>query len=94
MTAYLTKNKNGIVFLWNNKPEYNKYLESYMAWQSGHEGEWNEVGIDVTANEYFRNIFTTEPPCAIKIELNIENIDTIKFEDVLEDAYEKESGLC
>ena len=60
-----------------------------MAWQSGHEGEWNEIGIDVTANEYFRNIFPTEPPCAIKIELNIENIDTIKFEDVSEDAENK-----
>lgn len=88
MTAYLTKNKDGIVFLWNNKPEYNKYLESYMAWEAGYEGERNEVGIDVTANEYFRNIFPTEPPCAIKIELNIENIDTIKFEDVLETSYE------
>lgn len=31
MTAYLTKNKDGIVFLWNNKPEYNKYGEFYMA---------------------------------------------------------------
>lgn len=74
MTAYLTKNTNGIVFLWNNKPEYNKYLESYMAWEAGHEGERNEVGIDVTANEYFRNIFPTEPPCAIKISINFENI--------------------
>lgn len=74
MTAYLTKNTNGIVFLWNNKPEYNKYLESYIAWESGHEGEWNEVGIDVTANEYFRNIFTEKPPCAIKISINFENI--------------------
>ena len=89
MTAYLTKNTNGTVFLWNNRPEYNKFLESYMAWESGKEGEWNEIGIDVTANEYFRNIFPTEPPCAIKIELNIENIETTKFEDVLEDAENK-----
>lgn len=89
MTAYLTKNKDGIVFLWNNKPEYNKYGEFYMAWEAGHEGEWNEVGIDVTANEYFRNIFPTEPPCAVKIELNIENIDTIKIEDVLEETENK-----
>lgn len=75
MTAYLTKNITGTVFLWNNKPEYNKYLESYIAWEAGYEGERNEVGIDVTANEYFRNIFPTEPPCAIKIELALLRLD-------------------
>lgn len=51
--AYITKAKDGLVQLWNNKPKYNSKADLWFAWIV--KGEENEVGIDITANNYFRN---------------------------------------
>ena len=68
--AYLTKDTTGLVQLWNNKPEYNKKMECFQAWLPGKEGYHNEVGIDVTGNDYFRNLFEQqERPCVVDIVL-------------------------
>ena len=66
--AYLTKNPDGTIHLWNNKPEYNSYAEIYQAWLPGHEGEWNEVPLCVNENDSLRNMFIGEPvPCCIEL---------------------------
>lgn len=59
--AYLTKDKQGLVQLWNNKPEWNEFGQCFIGWIK--KGEWNEVAVDITANEYFRElvIFETSP---------------------------------
>lgn len=51
--AYITKAKDGLVQLWNNKPSYNETFDIWIGWII--EGEENEVGIDITGNDTFRN---------------------------------------
>ena len=64
--AYLTIDKFGVVQLWNHKPEYNKKMKCWQAWIK--KGYFNEVAIDITANDYFRNNITfEESPKEIKI---------------------------
>lgn len=55
--AYITKAKDGLVQLWNNKPSYNDTCDIWYAWLK--EGE-NEVGIDITRNNTLRNRVTFE----------------------------------
>lgn len=65
--AYLTIDKSGLVQLWNNQPELANDI--WLAWidKSNYK---NEIGIDVTSNDYFRNLFTAdEVPCCISISL-------------------------
>lgn len=58
MKAYITKDKFGLVQLWNNKPEYNNAMRCWQAWIK--EGYYNEIGIDITANNLFRESVTFE----------------------------------
>lgn len=58
MKAYITKDKYNLVQLWNNKPEYNNEMECWQAWIK--KGYYNEVGVDVTANNLFRESVTFE----------------------------------
>lgn len=58
MNAYITKDKNGIVQLWNNKPEYNVIVGCWQAWIK--KGYHNEVPIDITANDFFRSNISFE----------------------------------
>ena len=58
MKAYITKDKFGLVQLWNNKPEYNNEMGCWQAWIK--EGYYNEIAIDVTANNLFREMVTFE----------------------------------
>lgn len=68
--AYLTKDPSGLVQLWNNKPEFNKSSGFYFAWINRKENK-NEIGIDVTENKYFRELFDRyKTPCCVQIELN------------------------
>lgn len=66
--AYLTKNPDGTIHLWNNKPDYNSYAEIYQAWLPGHESEWNEVPLCVNENDSLRNVLIGEPaPCCMEL---------------------------
>ena len=58
MKAYITKDKYGLVQLWNNKPEFNKIMNCWAAWII--PGRQNEVAVDITANNCFRNNITFE----------------------------------
>lgn len=60
--AYLTKDVSCLIQLWNNKPEL--VNGCWQAWNNQEEYD-NEIGIDVTNNDYFRNLFTPwgEPIC-------------------------------
>ncbi len=58
MKAYITKDKTGLVQLWNNKPNYNHIVNMWIGWIE--KGRINEVPIDITANDYFRNNITFE----------------------------------
>ena len=64
--AYLTKDSTGLIQLWNNKPMYNKEAGWFYAWLPGKVGIHNEIAVDVTNNDYFRDLFITEtaPSCA------------------------------
>ena len=67
--AYLTKDKSGLIQLWNNKPELSKNKDVWLAWVDRDNGK-NEVGIDVTSNDYFRHLFDIyKAPCCVNIEL-------------------------
>lgn len=67
--AYLTKDKQGLIQLWNNKPQLSKDRSTWLAWIN-HNDNKNEIGIDVTSNNYFRNLFTIyKSPCCVSIEL-------------------------
>ena len=59
---YLTKDKSGLVQLWNNKPELANDI--WLAWIDKSEGK-NEVAIDVTSNDYLRSLFNDDeiPAC-------------------------------
>ncbi len=72
--AYLTKNPNGVIFLWNNKPHYNDYGETYMAWIRGYEGKKTEIPIDVTGNDYFRSVFEDEDLSVVEITIKTRKI--------------------
>ena len=75
--AYLTKDKSGLVQLWNNKPELSKDKSMWLAWIDKINGK-NEVGIDVTSNDYFRSLFTKHKiPCSASIILKI-----LKYEEL------------
>lgn len=64
--AYLTKDKTGLVQLWNNKPEWSIEGECFYARKV--PNEVNEIGIDVTENKYFRELFLLEEePCIAEI---------------------------
>lgn len=68
--AYLTRNPDGTIHLWNNKPEYNKYGEFYQAWLPGYKGEHNEVPLCVNENDSLRNIIIAEPvPCCMELDI-------------------------
>ena len=54
--AYLTKDKHGLVQLWNNKPKFNEVMDCWIAWIT--EGYHNEVAVDITANDTFRENIT------------------------------------
>ena len=41
MKAYITKDKHGLVQLWNNKPEFNEVMDCWFAWID--KGYNNEV---------------------------------------------------
>lgn len=56
MEAYITKDKSGLVQLWNNKPEFNKHTGCWQSWII--KGISNEVGIDITNNDLFREKIT------------------------------------
>ncbi len=72
--AYLTKDPSGLVQLWNNKPEFNKSSGFYFAWINRKENK-NEIGIDVTENKYFRELFDRyEIPCCVQIELKYKTV--------------------
>lgn len=72
--AYLTKDIQGIVQLWNNKPEWNKHFQQFQAWNI--KGVHNEVPIDVTANNYFREAFDIyELPAIIDIQIICRDIE-------------------
>lgn len=72
--AYLSKDNSGLVQLWSNKPEYNKYAEAWQAWID-HENNKNEVGIDVTNNRYFRHLFDIyDTPTCLDITLKVKEI--------------------
>lgn len=58
MRSYITKDKTGLVQLWNNKPEYNEVVDMWIGWVD--KGRINEIAVDVTANEYLRNNITFE----------------------------------
>ena len=58
MKAYLTKDKQGIVQLWNNNPEYNHVMKCWQGWIK--RGFYNEIPIDVTSNNLFRESVTFE----------------------------------
>lgn len=58
MTAYITKDKHGLVQLWNNKPYYNEVVDMWIGWKE--KGRINEVAIDVTDNNYIRSNITFE----------------------------------
>lgn len=63
---YLTKDKQGLIQLWVNKPEFNEVMDCYFAWID--KGVINEVPIDVTSNDYIRGLFATyDVPCCIDI---------------------------
>lgn len=65
--AYLTKDKSGLIQLWNNKPELSKDKSMWLAWVDKANSK-NEIGIDVTSNNYFRNLFTRHKiPCCLSI---------------------------
>ena len=65
--AYLTKDNTGLVQLWNNKPELANDI--WIAWIDK-ENYKNEIGIDVTNNNYFRNLFSIhKTPCCLDIEI-------------------------
>lgn len=67
--AYLTKDKSGLIQLWNNKPELTKNKSSWLAWIDKNNYK-NEIGIDVTSNNYFRELFDRyKVPCCLDIEL-------------------------
>ena len=67
--AYLTKDKCGLIQLWNNKPELSKNKDIWVAWINKNNYK-NEVAVDVTANDYFRHLFDMHvPPCCVDIEL-------------------------
>ena len=67
--AYLTKDKSGLIQLWNNKPELTKNKSSWLAWIDKNSYK-NEIGIDVTSNNYFRALFDIhKSPCCLDIEL-------------------------
>ena len=67
--AYLSKDKYGLVQLWNNKPELSKNKDIWIAWIDRKNNK-NEVAVDVTANDYFRHLFDIHvPPCCVNIEL-------------------------
>ena len=71
MGAYLTKDNSGLVQLWNNEPEL--VNGCWQAWII--KGVNNEVGIDVTGNDYFRNVFTHyERPACLNIMVMYEPI--------------------
>lgn len=74
--AYISKNPDGVIFLWNNKPFYNYYGSTYMAWLPNHIGQTNEIPIDVTSNDDFRNLFVNKlPPCCMEINILCKEID-------------------
>lgn len=58
MKAYITKDKQGIVQLWNNKPEFNELMNCWVGWII--KGYNNEVAVDVTANSCLRESVTFE----------------------------------
>ena len=67
--AYLTKDKSGLIQLWNNKPELSKNKDIWVAWVDKKNYK-NEVAVDVTANDYFRHLFDMHvSPCCVDIEL-------------------------
>ena len=59
---------------------------NFNTWLSGFRDSISDYAYYVNFEKVYRNVD------AIKIELNIENIDTIKFEDILEDAKNKRLG--
>lgn len=66
--AYITKDTTGLVQLWNNKPEYNHVMNCFQAWIK--RGYYNEVAVDITANNYFNDMFKNEDidlPCCYEI---------------------------
>lgn len=66
MKAYITKDKHGLVQLWNNKPKFNEVMDCWIAWIE--EGRFNEVAVDVTANNLLRESATFETsPKEIKL---------------------------
>lgn len=65
MKAYITKDKNGIAQLWNNKPEYNQVMQCWQAWIT--KGYINEVPIDVTSIDLMRTISFEESPREINL---------------------------
>ena len=74
--AYISKNPDGVIFLWNNKPHYNTYGTTYMAWLPNRIGEANEVPIDVTSIDNFRNLFINKvPPCCMELKIICKEID-------------------
>lgn len=63
--AYLTKDMSGLIQLWNNKPELCNDI--WCAWIDKTMSK-NEIGIDVTCNEYFNSLFGNIPaPICISI---------------------------
>lgn len=72
--AYLTKDKFGLIQLWNNKPELSKDKSIWLAW-TDKVNYRNEIGIDVTANDYFRDLFSRyKVPHCVSIVLEYKEI--------------------
>ena len=64
--SYITKDTTGLVQLWNNKPELANGI--WVAWIVKKSGK-NEIGIDVTNNNYFKNLFSRyKTPCCVVIK--------------------------
>ena len=70
--TYLTKDVSNLIQLWNNKPEL--INGCWQAWNNRENCD-NEIGIDVTNNDYFRNLFTRyEEPICLDIMLQYKPI--------------------
>lgn len=71
---YLTKDNTGLVQLWNNKPELANGI--WVAWINKKSGK-NEIGIDITNNNYFKNLFSRykTPYCVVIKDIHIESLN-------------------
>lgn len=85
MYAYLTKDPSGLVQLWNNKPiwyepEGHPELGYFYAWKQGKKGTDNEIGIDISDNNYLSSLVTPETsPVLIKGVIENAMDETCKY---------------